>query len=105
MDLEGKEDMAYTKSNLNITCKSYNSVQNMFFKSQTAIWEGDNYTYYHSIEGAALITTLEIQHITMEDAGNYTCYAVAANNLRSNKMYILKVGRCILYTSRFKLSS
>jgi len=38
------------------------------------------------------IVNLEIKNVTMEDAGNYKCYAMHRNGLVTSKSFHLKVG-------------
>ena len=97
MKLDGDSgNTAYTGSTVNLTCKTqgYN-VQNSFAKDNSQIKEGDqtHYQYFQMPDGKinVKIVNLEIKNVTMEDAGNYTCYA-NRNGLVTSTSFHLKVG-------------
>lgn len=102
MKLEGdSRNTAYTGSTVNLTCKTQDyTVQNSFFKDKSLIKEGDqkHYQYFHKSDRNknVKIVNLEIKNVTMEDAGNYTCYAMHENGLKSLAPFHLKVGMEIL---------
>lgn len=105
MKLEGDStsgNTVYTGTTVNLTCKTQGyRVENKFVKDKSIIKEGDqtHYEYFHMPDGKinVKIVNLEIKNITMEDAGNYTCYAVH-NGLTTSASFHLKVGMeiCLL---------
>ena len=88
---------AYTGSTVNLTCKTQDyTVQNIFAKDKSPIKEGDqtHYQYFHMPywKKKVKIVNLEIKNVTMEDVGNYTCYAVHCNGRKTSASFHLKVG-------------
>ena len=116
--LEGDSgNTAYTGSTVNLTCKVQGyKVENSFWKDKSVITEGDqkHYQYFHMKDRHknVKILNLEIKNVTMEDAGNYTCYAMSSTGIPNSVSFHLKVGMnilllaniyCMMSMARFKV--
>ena len=88
---------AYIGSRVNLTCKMWNSNANGGFLKNGEMVEEDSdqkvYEYFQmpDEEENAMITTVEIKNITMEDAANYTCYT-SLNGQHTTESFYLEVG-------------
>ena len=88
---------AYIGSRVNITCRMRNSKANgVFLKNGHFISEDRDQKVYEYFqmpdeEENAVITTVEIKNITMEDAANYTCFTILNGQFKVKSFY-LEVG-------------
>ncbi|XP_068698360.1 uncharacterized protein [Montipora foliosa] len=93
LEMEGGigHNTAVIGSNVNLTCKSQNSkVENFFQKNGSVIDENKHYIYYHSAddERNIRVSVLEIRNVSLEDAGNYTCIAILADNYKGLSLHL-----------------
>ena len=96
--LEGNSvNTAYIGSRVNLTCRMRNSdADGGFLKNGHMVYEDEDqkvYEYFQMPDEAeyAMITTVEIKNITMEDAANYTCFTLL-NGQHKVKSFYLEVG-------------
>ena len=97
-ELEGNSvNIAYIGSRVNLTCRmSHSNAVGGFLKNGHIIYEDSDQKVYEYFqmpdeEENAMITTVEIKNITMEDAANYTCFTVL-NGQHKVKSFYLEVG-------------
>ena len=90
---EGKDsNTAIVGSNVNLTCIIHNpQVQNTFEKDGRDLDEDRDYTYHSFGVGKIKRSVLEINNVSLEDAGNYTCVAFLEGATTRSTFY-LKVG-------------
>ena len=96
--LEGNSvNTAYVGSRVNITCRMRNSTADGgFLKNGHLVYEDEDQKVYEYFqmpdeEENAVITTVEIKNITMEDAANYTCFTLLSRQHKVKSFY-LEVG-------------